>query len=286
MKLKLAFVDFEINWGPWPDPVTYFEEILRDDYELEIVYSDFRGRVIDTGASPDLAICAVPGQKHRDLTCPKIFFPAEPRALNFSAYDFAMTHNFSDDPRHYRLPIYPLYANKYWLDAPRPDIKNKKFCCVLFGKPYPHNETPREKFFHDLNSFRKVDSAGTYLNNTGFVISPRQKADFIRYYKFVLSFESCALPGFTTEKCFEPLQVGSVPVYWGNPRIDLDFNPGAIINCNKYADLNQVIDTLLWFDRREDEYKNLVEQHMYPGGYTENAYVNRGNIVRFFRSIV
>lgn len=286
-KLRLAFVDFEINWGPWPDPVRYFEEVLRDDYELEIVYSDFRGRYVDMGVKPDLAICAVPGEKHRDYICPKIFFPGEPREINFSSYDFAMTHNFSSDPRHYRLPLYALYADQKRAAYRYDGHSRYKFCCVLFGKSYPHNETPREWFFRELNKYKRVDSAGTHLNNTGFTIPPILKAEFIKDYKFVLSFESCALPGFTTEKCFEPLEVGSVPVYWGNSQVGLDFNPASIVNAGSTEDnLDWAIQKIIQLDRDDDAYRRMTEQHIYSSGYTENPYINRGNIVRFFRSIV
>ena len=37
-----------------------------------------------------------------------------------------------------------------------------------------------------------------------------------------IAFENSSFPGYTTEKIFEPMLEGSIPIYWGNPRVDED----------------------------------------------------------------
>jgi hypothetical protein len=44
-------------------------------------------------------------------------------------------------------------------------------------------------------------------------------------YRFVLAFENSICPDYVTEKFFDPLAAGSVPVYRGAPNI-ADFAPG------------------------------------------------------------
>lgn len=286
--LKLAFVDFAVNWGPWPNPVQFFADVLKDDYDVRVVKSDFRGYIVEAGDPPDLVICGHPGSEHEQYFCPKIYFPGEPRSLNLMNYDYEMSYHFSDDPRHYRLPLYPLYGDVNRLTQPRifsQDMRMREFCCVLFGKSYPHNETPREDFFHRLCKYKKVDSAGTHLNNTGYVIPHKQKAEYIKNYKFVLSFESCSRPGFTTEKIYEPLLMNTVPVYWGNPKIGLDFDTRSFINSGDYENLDQVIDAIIKADTDDEVYKDIIEWTAFPHNVV-NEYVRKRNIVEFFRGIL
>jgi len=282
--LKLAFVDFAINWGPWPDPVRFFVDVLKDEYEVQVVRSDCWANPVDTCGYPDLVIYSHPGFEHDMYVCPKIFFSGEPCELNFDNYDYAMTYHFSDDPRHYRLPLYALYGDVNRLTAPcvyDPAWAQREFCCVLLGKPYPHEQTPREAFFHELCKYKHVKSAGRYLNNTGFVVTPENKAEYIKNFKFVLSFESCSLPGFTTEKIFEPLLMNTTPIYWGNPLIHADFNTGAFVNANQYEDLGAMIQDIIEIDREEYRYRYMVEQQHHL-----NHNVRKENILDFFREVL
>jgi hypothetical protein len=214
---------------------------------------------------------------------PTIYFPGEPRPMNLVDYDYEMSYHFSDDPRHYRLPLYALYGDVNRLTEPRiyhPEMFNRKFCCALFGKPYPHERTPREEFFRRLCEYKKVDSAGRYLNNTGFVVTEEHKAKFIKDYKFVLSFESCSLPGFTTEKIYEPLLMNAIPIYWGNPDIREDFSRFSFINCtNLYFD--EALRWIVELDTSENAYRSMIENHPRFG---EGA--RKENIVNFIKKVL
>ena len=282
--IHIAFADFAVNWGPWPDPVKYFKELLSEEYDVHVVSSDFGCRKID-GYVVDLVICSHPGTEHENFHCPKVYFPGEPNLLNLESYQYAITHHFSDDSRQYRLPLYALYGDVdrlvYKDSRPIPP----KFCCVLFGKAYPHVETPREDFFDRLCSYKNVHSAGKYLNNTGFVITPRNKAEFIKDYKFVLSFESCSLPGFTSEKVFEPLLMNTIPVYWGNPLVHKDFNTKSFINANEYKTLDNVIERVIELDKDEDAYLAVLREPAFVDNVV-NEYVKKENLLKFFRQIL
>ena len=289
--LKLAFVDFAVNWGPWHDPVKFFVETLSDEYDVRVLFSDFRQGWINVGPSnldyemeqPDLVIFSHPGSEHLNYKCPKIFFSGEPCELNFDNYDYAMTYHFSDDPRHYRLPLYALYGDVNRLTAPRvwnPAWEQREFCCVLFGKSYPHEHTPREAFFHELCKYKHVKSAGRHLNNTGFIVTPENKAEYIKNFKFVLSFESCSLPGFTTEKIFEPLLVGSIPIYWGNPYIGEEFNRHRFVEATGRS-FESVIQQIIRLDSDNYYYRLMIQEP----NFSDDILRNR-NISAFFREVL
>ena len=281
--LKLAFVDFAVNWGAWPSPLQFFVDVLGEEYTLDIVQSDWRCYQIETPLEPDLVIYSHPGIKHLDYKCPKIFFSGEPCELNFDNYDYAMTYHFSGDPRHYRLPLYALYGDVdrlIELHVYDPAWAQREFCCVLFGRSYPHEQTPREQFFRELCKYKHVHSAGRYLNNTGFVVPSEKKAEYVKNFKFTLSFESCAVDGFTSEKIFEPLLMNTVPIYWGNPLIGLDFNPSGFINCTGLS-TEEAIRFIQHIDTHDDVYREMILAPRYA-----SPYVDKKNILKFFREVL
>jgi hypothetical protein len=50
-------------------------------------------------------------------------------------------------------------------------------------------------------------------------IPPLDKLAVLRQYRFVVCYENSSLPGYVSEKIFDCLFAGSVPVYWGEPDI-------------------------------------------------------------------
>lgn len=64
----------------------------------------------------------------------------------------------------------------------------------------------------------------------------RQKLCIIRSYRFTVAFESRRVPGYITEKLFQPLLVGSVPIYMGAPDVRWVLpSPDAAILTDDYA---------------------------------------------------
>lgn len=84
-----------------------------------------------------------------------------------------------------------------------------------------------------------IDSYGTFMRNRVLPDDrgiPSKLAQ-IAHYRFTIAFENACGPDYVTEKFFEPLQAGSVPVYLGAPNIE-DFAPGesCFINAADFPD--------------------------------------------------
>lgn len=47
---------------------------------------------------------------------------------------------------------------------------------------------------------------------------------FVARYKFTLAFENAVCEDYITEKLWRPLTVGSVPIYWGSPSVQVSSN--------------------------------------------------------------
>jgi len=80
----------------------------------------------------------------------------------------------------------------------------------------------------ELMKHTGIDSYDNLINNNQKPSTDhftKTKTDIYRGYKFVIAFEDAHDTDYVTEKFFEPLIAGSVPVYLGAPNIN-DFAPG------------------------------------------------------------
>jgi len=107
-----------------------------------------------------------------------------------------------------------------------PDFNEKKFC-VMVSHSWTENRVRMIEFFDRLPS-REFD----YFGFTPMVASKsyrgpipshpvsQDKFEVLKHYKFCISFENSAIPGYITEKIFSCFAGGCVPVYWGAPNIE------------------------------------------------------------------
>jgi len=70
------------------------------------------------------------------------------------------------------------------------------------------------------------------------------KAQTLSRYNFALCFENCIQPGWITEKIFDCLFVGTVPVYWGAPDIDEAVSPQCFIDMRRFSGYPELRDFL------------------------------------------
>jgi hypothetical protein len=85
----------------------------------------------------------------------------------------------------------------------------------------PLDASGRNALLAGLMQSMPVDSFGKLLRNRSMHDTPDRSAKqgVIAAYKFTLAFESSICRDYVTEKFFDPLLAGSVPVYLGAPNI-------------------------------------------------------------------
>lgn len=111
-----------------------------------------------------------------------------------------------------------------------------KFCNFL----YSHKVAYREAFFTQLSKYKKVDAPGRSMNNMPGIDSLYNgdkweiKKQFLSRYKFTIAFENDIFPGYQTEKLYDAMLAGSIPIYCGDPYIDEIFNTKSFINATEY----------------------------------------------------
>lgn len=267
-QIKIYFTDFWPNFEPKNN---IFYNLLKERYDVEI-----------TPDNPDYLFFSVFGTKFNYFKCIRIFFTGENIRPDFNVCDYAFCFDMPrNNPRLYRLPQYYQYGDMEELtDRPSPEdiLKTKtKFCNFVYSNP---NCKKRNDFFKKLNKYKKVDSAGRYMNNIGRNIgmTVEDKWEFLKPYKFTIAFENEERNYYTSEKIFEAMKVDSLPIYWGNPKVDLDFNPKSFLNYYDYGSDEALIERIIEIDRNDDLYLDYLRQPYFYNN-EPNEFVKKENIL-------
>lgn len=138
-----------------------------------------------------------------------------------SRFDLTMTYH-----RHADVVV-PYYGPelRHLLTTP-PKPKNRHKLAVFFASGRS-DRSGRIAYVRELMRYIDVHSYGRQLRNRWLALDKGRatKLETIADYKFTLSFENAVAPDYVTEKFFDPLIVGSVPVYLGAPNV-AEFAPG------------------------------------------------------------
>jgi hypothetical protein len=111
-----------------------------------------------------------------------------------------------------------------------------KFCNFLYSHKVPY----REAFFTALSQYKKVDAPGRSMNNMPGIDAVNKgdkweiKKQFLSPYKFTIAFENDIFPGYQTEKLYDAMTSGSIPIYCGDPFVGDIFNTESFINATEY----------------------------------------------------
>lgn len=278
-KIKIAFTDF---WGGFennPTGMTEFDNVL---YRMLSEFYD-----IEISNEPDYLFYSVFGNNHyRFKDCVKIFYTGENRRPNFDECNYSLSFDYMDDERNLRFPLsaITLYEGgkkdgfEKEIDFDKIKSEKTEFCNFIFSNP---NAGLRNMLFQELSKYKRVDAGGRVSNNIGYLVDDKLK--FQSKYKFSIAFENSEYPGYTTEKLVHPKLVDSIPIYWGNPLVNKDWNTKSFINAYDFDNLLDLIDFIKEVDNNDDLwYKMLTEPHL-----NENSKdINWKSFIDFFEKII
>lgn len=212
-------------------------------------------------SNPDFLFYSSQGSKYTSFkNCVRVYYTGENDVPNFNNCDYAMSfHPIDFGDRHLRFPLYLLYDNCFEQIRREKNVSlelaNRKFCNFVYSNSKLADPF-REYFFHELSKYKKIDSGGRLLNNVGTLVA--DKKSFIQNYKFTIAFENSSVKGYTTEKIIEPMVMNSMPIYWGNPQVNLDFNEDSFIWIKEKSKIKEMIDYIVFLDENADEYLNKL----------------------------
>jgi alpha(1,3/1,4) fucosyltransferase len=275
--IRIDFCDYAPGY---PKTNNFFYNLLKKRFSLEVT------------DQPEFLIYANPGSHiHRVHNCVKIYFGIEHFAPDWSQCDYAMTCHYLEDPRHLRLPYYALYGGAKVLDKRQDDLegilRNKtRFCGFVVSNAGKRKTRKRVDFFQRLSRYKHVDSAGRAFNNIGGPLpaGPQAKLDFLRTCKFNIAFENTSVPGYTTEKLYEAMWARTVPIYWGSPRVQEEFNPASFLNYFDFPSEEALIERIIELDKDDAKYLEVLRQPCCHNNQP-NEFFNTDRVLDFFERI-
>jgi hypothetical protein len=101
------------------------------------------------------------------------------------------------------------------------------------------------------------------LNTTGFPVEDKLKA--MRDYRFAITFENHLAHGYVTEKLFEALAAGCIPIYWGAREALSDFNPDAFIYAPDFESLDALVSHIASVDQSPEQQRKYLTAPIFPG---------------------
>jgi len=200
-----------------------------------------------------------------------LFWSGENIVPNMHWCDYAISHVYSDNPQHLRLPYWVMAIRGYDMELDRlryfdPSRATEglppRSCNFLYSHSVPY----RENFTRQLSAFVDVVCPGLSLNNTDEVVPTgfSDKLGFLSQFKFTIAFENSSDPGYTTEKIVDPLLAGSIPIYWGNPRVLEEFDRGCLILASDFPDISKLGDYLNHLSSNPDAYMAIQRHNRFP----------------------
>lgn len=107
----------------------------------------------------------------------------------------------------------------------------------------------REKIILLLQKIEQIDCAGNFMKNTDELKNKfgDNKSEFLKNYKYNICPENSDTPGYVTEKIFDAIIAGCIPIYWSEK------------NLSDFGVLNK--DAILFYDDKHPEklYNKVLE---------------------------
>lgn len=262
------------NW--WPD----------DSHSRWL--SDFiNNRGIMKNPSKTLALCSVFDEieiLEQVDTDFRVFFSGEnlhnPRHAQYADYmlsrkkpfDIALGFDYFEHKKYLRFPLWLTYM--FAPNATENEIRNRcnelrypridkklKFASLIAR--YDWNGI-RGEMAELLKTIEKVDCPSALLHNDDTLHSQfnDDKTAYLMQYKFNICPENTNSYGYVTEKIFEAISSGCIPIYWGSynkPELDI-LNQDAILFWDKDGENDDLIMFISEMYNNESRYVEFASQ--------------------------
>ena len=181
--------------------------------------------------------------------------------LFMSRFDLTMSHRQEAD-------ILSPYLPPDFGELSRKPVPEKEPGKIVNAFISSHiNKSGRVQYLMRMMSVLDIHSYGRLIPNmpTGDDYGHQFKLDTISSYKFTIAFENAIARDYVTEKFYDPLIAGSVPVYLGAPNIR-DFAPGenCYIDASDWDDPESLARHLLDVSGDEALYQSYFEWKKKP----------------------
>jgi hypothetical protein len=172
-----------------------------------------------------------------------------------------------------RFPLWLLYffssfdskdIIKSKLDSFKINYKKSKFCTLVAS----HDDTGiRTPLYELVSKVAPVDCPGRFLHNDNSLaeLFSDNKAKYLQQYKFNICPENSISPGYVTEKIFQALYSGCIPIYTGwskDPEPDI-INPNIILWYDLTSDNTELLNEISKLYSNERLYEAFMNQNFF-----------------------
>jgi hypothetical protein len=253
-RIRVSVVDFSTNEG-------------LADRLLDWVVDRYNVQFVDRNAEYVLHSCY--GYDVLQHTGVRIFLTGENLRPDFNLSDYAFGFDWLDfGDRYCRLPLYRLYRPVYErICRPRPpagDVLAAKSGFCAFVATNIDGDPARRRIVELLSAYRRVDMGGLWMNNVGGPVG--NKYAFQSRYKFAIAFENTSTPGYTTEKIADAMASNAIPIYWGDPEVVRDFNPGAFVDCTAIGSFEAAVERVRQIDQDDELCRKMLSEPWFRDG--------------------
>ena len=237
---------------------------------------EYVGRRLRDVATADLVFYSVWGRDHLTARGTLVAISGEPYlAADHADWTIDWRHLARD--RHLRVPAWAgIHASKkdpdrFRLGSESDDPTRRRFCNFVYSNPHCGM---RNAFFQLLHQYEPVDALGSlYRNASHPALAERNARDWgdskvqaLQDYRFTIAFENEEHPGYCTEKIMHAWQADSVPIYWGDPTIALDFPPGSYLSLYEAGSLSKLAEQVLEAYHSPERYDELRRANPFRTG--------------------
>jgi alpha-1,3-fucosyltransferase 10 len=182
-------------------------------------------------------------------------YPLLADAAFMSRFDVSMTYR-----RDSTIPL--LYVEEgYRRTLLQPPVPKTAVAPAVYFASNGRTANRREQFVLELMRHLRVDSYGRSLRNRELADDRGQstKLETISRSSFTLAFENSNTVDYVTEKFYDPLIVGSVPIYMGAPNIaDFAPAPNSFIDVRDFAGPKDLAGYLLELRADPERYASYM----------------------------
>lgn len=190
--------------------------------------------------------------------------------LNNKKVDLALGFEHFDDRCYFRFPLWlhymfepessPKHIRQRCEQLTHPDIgERSRFACHVSSED---NIGLRKVICDSLSNISRVDCAGKVLHNCDDLWKDFQndKHYYLQQYRINICPENSNADGYVTEKVFQAIDAGCIPLYWGsynNPEPEV-LNPEAILFWEKDEDNDALLKQVMEIYSDNDSYRGIA----------------------------
>lgn len=153
-----------------------------------------------------------------------------------------------------------------------PEIEGKKFCAYVCS----HDDLNRKRIHSEFDAIDTLNCPGRLFHNDDSLKTDYNddKIEYLRHFKFNLTPENSDYENYVTEKLFEAIASGTVPIYNGsnnNPEPDI-INRDAVIFIKLGQDNPDAVRLVRELHRDDKKYHDFACQPRYKNGAAEKIW--------------